>query len=255
MQLLAMNKNFSICQFIFVAILFIASIGHATDDDGRSADLLVLKKAYTGKLTDDQLVPKRFVAAGQTKGDLNGDGIADVALILHRELAKKKSSKKNSDDDSEDSYDLPQFVILFTGTAEKRYELWKLGEHHFTNSMSNQMSENGLSLLSIDKSMLTVTSDFAMSMGGWSAGGCTQKWRNNKSGFELIGLTVNSTNRKCGECGTYSDTNFSSHKQIIKKISDDPENPKTTTSTKKTKEDPIGWEKFKYDVRCSTNAP
>lgn len=113
------------------------------------------------------------------------------------------------------------------------------------------MSENGLSLLSIDKGVLTLTSDFAMSMGSWTAGGCTQKWRNNKSGFELIGLTVNTTNRQCGDCGTYSDTNFLNHKQIIKKISDDPENPKTITSTKKIKEGPISWEKFDYDKRCN----
>ncbi len=128
-----MNKNFSVSQVIFIVVLFIVSICHATDDEGRAADLLILKKAFSGKLNEDQLIPKGFVAAKQTKGDMNGDGIADVALILHRELAKKKNLEKTLDDESDDSFDLPKFVILFKGTADKPYELWKLGKHHFRN--------------------------------------------------------------------------------------------------------------------------
>ncbi len=90
-----------------------------------------------------------------------------------------------------------------------------------------------------------------MSAGGWTAGGCVQKWRNSKKGFQLIGLTVTKINRGCA-CGTTVDKNFLTKKSITK--SDEGPNgeqlEKEIVKKDDLKIDDIFWDDFNYDKYC-----
>ena len=63
-----------------------------------------------GRCRADALVPRGFVKVAEAKGDLNGDGTDDVALIVRR--AAKKQRTKAPDQDSDD---VPQAVLIFSG--------------------------------------------------------------------------------------------------------------------------------------------
>jgi len=210
-----------------------------------------LQAALAGKaLAEGALVPSGFTRVATAKGDLDGDGTDDLALIVRR-AGKKTPAKDEADDDD----DVPQAVLIFTGDKAGKYTLWKLGVRHFMASSANLMEEGGVGDFQIKKGVLTIASDVAMSMGGWSAGGCTAKWRNGPAGLQLIGLTVSDIDRKCA-CGTTKDTNYLTGLTIFRddqeRATDDPprQRHKRTTSKPQT----ILWENFDFDKMCSSGA-
>jgi hypothetical protein len=131
-------------------------------------DAGVLRTALAGKpLVEGDLVPRGFAQVARAKGDLDGDGLDDLALIVRR--AEKKVPAKGG---SEDEHDVPQAVLIFTADGSGKYTLWKLGTTHFMDSSANLMEEGGVGTFAIKKGVLTIASDVSMSMGGWGAGGC-----------------------------------------------------------------------------------
>ena len=144
-------------------------------------------KGKTLKLGD--VIPPGYREVARAQGDLDKDGIDDLALIL--------ASEK---DDA-------QPVMLLRGVGAGQFKFWKAGAAHFQKSNVNFMEPGGVGEFKIDNGVLTIASATAMSAGGWQAGGCTQKWRLEKAGFRLIGLTLVDLRRTCA-CGTVTDTNF-----------------------------------------------
>ena len=166
-------------------------------------DAATIQAALAGKtVVEGALVPSGFAKVAGAKGNLNGDGTDDLALIVRRAGNKKRAKAPSAESDG-----VPQAVLIFTGDKTGKYTLWKLGASHFRDGTENLMEEGGVGLFQIEKGVLTMASDVSMSMGGWGAGGCTLKWRNGQEGFQLIGLTVSDINRKCA-CGTTNDTNY-----------------------------------------------
>jgi len=212
-------------------------------------DATVLQTALTGNaLAAGALVPRGFTKVAEAKGDLDGDGTDDLALIVRR--AAKRPAKDEAGDDDDD---VPQAVLIFTGDKSGNYTLWKLGLTHFMASSANLMEEGGVGTFQIKKGVLTIASDVSMSMGGWSAGGCTAKWRKGPAVLQLIGLTVSDIDRKCA-CGTTTDTNYLTGLTIFRddreRASDDPprQRLKRTTSKPRT----ILWEAFDFDKLCAS---
>jgi hypothetical protein len=145
-----------------------------------------------------------YPKAGKTNDDLNADGIPDMALIIHR-LPKNSPGSSSPDgnnggDEENGDEDVRQYVVLFLGDKHGNYVLWKLGAAHLLDTNPNLMNETGVGDFEIKKGVLSIASSTFMSSGSWSGGGCTQKWRNDKVGFRLIGLTVSEVNRGCA-CG------------------------------------------------------
>jgi len=220
--------------------LVVSSI--AQDRSGlNSSDVAKIVAAFKDKkLAAKDLVPAGFIKVKEARGDLNQDGIDDVALIVQQKAIQ----------DSDQS-DLPQIVLLFLGDESGAFTFWKIGPHHFLDSNPNFISEGGVGELKIEKGVLIIQSEMSLSMGGWGAGGCTQKWRSEKSGFRLIGLSVVDMMRNCG-CGDTIDTNYLTGDRIL--TSDrGPRGERTKKKITKTNRTPaiILWDDFDYDKFCT----
>jgi hypothetical protein len=216
-----------------------------------SEDAATIQATLAGKaVVEGAVVPSGFAKVAEAKGDLNGDGTDDLALIVRR-AAKMQQGKAPS----EDSDGVPQAVLIFTGDKSGKYTLWKLGASHFMDSTENLMEEGGVGSFQIKKGVLTMASDVSMSMGGWSAGGCTLKWRNGPAGLQLIGLTVSDIDRKCA-CGTTADTNYLTGRTISTSDQDEAGDQPPKQKVKRTKAKPrtILWESFDFDKMCSPSS-
>jgi len=215
----------------------------------RPEDAAAIQTALAGKpVVEGALVPRGFAKVAEAKGDLNGDGRDDVALIVRRDARPKAAKAASADGD-----EVPQAVLIFTGDSSGKYTLWKLGARHFMDSGENLMEEGGVGMFQIKKGVLTMASDVSMSMGGWDAGGCTLKWRNGPAGFQLIGLTVTSIDRKCA-CGTTNDTNYLTGLTVSTsdRSKDGDQSPKQKVKRTQAKPRTIFWESFDFEKMCSS---
>lgn len=234
----------------FILVCFTAAaFGGDPRGDGEA-----LARALAGKtLPEKGLLPAGFLKAAEAKGDLDADGIEDLALIVHRAPKREAGTPDGEAGGGTDEDVFPQTVLIFKGNASGGFTLWKSGGSHFLESGPNQMETDGVAEFAIKKGVLTISSSTAMSMGGWQAGGCTQKWRNGKSGFRLIGLTISDFSRACG-CGTTIDANYLTGLTISSsdRGEDGSQADKETITRKKGKPRVIPWEKFDYDSMCAS---
>ena len=124
--------------------------------------------------------------------------------------------------------------------------------HHFVDNNPNFMSDGGVGQLAIVNGVLHIASNTAVSMGTWYVNTCTQKWRNEKAGFRLIGLTSGEMHRGCG-CGRASDTNYLTGDQILTddRGSDMTRAKRPVKTRKKNAPRTILWEDFNFDSYCS----
>jgi len=201
-----------------------------------------LEKQLTGKsFQKAELVPVGYVASAETKGDLNGDGTDEVALII-----RENSTSKEGDEFRQ------QYLLIFKGVTPAKYVIWKIGRHHFVETNAGFMEPNGVGTFEIKKGVLTIETSLALSSGGWGAGGCTMKWREEKNGFRLIGLTVVDFSRSCA-CGTTVDTNFLTGSKIITSDRSSSGEQLPTERVKKVKEKSktVFWEQFDYTKFCN----
>jgi hypothetical protein len=211
-------------------------------------DVATIQAALAGKaVVEGAVVPRGFAKVAGAKGDLDGDGTDDLALIVRR-AAKDKHAQAPSDES--DDYEVPQAVLIFTGDKSGKYTLWKLGAHHFMDGEKDLMNEGGVGILEIKKGVLTIASDVMMSVGS-GAGGCTLKWRNGPAGFQLIGFTVVDVSRTCA-CGTTSDTNYLTGVTIYSSDRDKHGEQMAKEKVKRTKAKPqtILWESFDFEKMC-----
>lgn len=181
-----------------------------------------------------ELTPPGTEEVARATGDLNNDGLQDIATLI--KITKDQGQK----------------ILIFTAIPSGGFSLWKTGNHHFVDAVPNYMAPFGLGTFEISNGILHIASATAMSMGTWSAGGCEQKWRNEKSGFRLIGLTVADMNRGCA-CGKALDINYLTGDRILTSNQDASGEQLPTDTITKTKEKPrtILWDNFQYDKLCS----
>ena len=237
-----MNNPMRISSALLLSVGLLVSSTTAQDRSGlNSSGVAKIVAAFKDKkLAEKDLVPAGFIKVKEARGDLNQDGFDDVALIVQQRAVQDS-----------DQFDLAQTVLLFLGDKSGAFTFWKIGPHHFLDSNPNFIFEGGVGELKIEKGVLVIESQTSVSMGSWAAGGCTQKWRSEKTGFRLIGLTLVDMMRNCG-CGDTKDTNYLTGDSIF--TSDrGPGGQRTKKKITKTKRTPevILWDYFDYDKFCS----
>ena len=199
------------------------------------------------------VVPDGYTEVARATGDLNRDGIDDLALIIRsKPKPKLKSSDAAKNDESRDSEIevLSQDILILKGTKFKTYKLWLHGDRHFIGDDGGYIDPGGFAHIGIKKGVLEVASSVARAMGGWSAGGCLQKWRQHKDSLRLIGLTITDINRTCA-CGSTHDTNLLTGKEIVTSDRDKNQLQTTETSiTKLKKPEFLLFQDFDFEKRC-----
>jgi hypothetical protein len=210
----------------------------------------LVEDALTGKsLSDKELVPRHFIKAAEAKGDLNGDNIDDLALILRWDPKVKRPLPKNDDGDQVDDSG-SQLVAIFAGEKTGKYVLWTVDDGHFEAFDNSPGADNSVGLFQIKKGVLSIGSEPHIG-GSTFFSDCTTKWRNSPEGLRLIGLTVMEADRACA-CGSTTDTNFLTGVQLSE--SDEaPGRQHAKRSQVKTKGKPkvILWQNFSWDDMCT----
>jgi hypothetical protein len=230
---------------IALGLLVLPAIALADD---APADLEVVQKLLAGPaLSEKDLVPRGFLRNGAAKGDLDGDGVEDLALIIHRD--HRKLSHGHGGDAPEV---LAQLVLLFRGDKSGKFTLWKSGDTHFADwVLSYSDDDNEVGLFEIKKGVLSIGSPLPLGGGSWTSQSCTVKWRNGPAGFQLIGLTVDENDRRCA-CGSSTDTNLLTGLELYRTDRDDDGNQtkKERVVKKRRKRRTVLWDEFEWDESC-----
>lgn len=188
-----------------------------------------------------QLVPKGWKLLESSQGDLNKDGLSDVAIIVE----KLKSDIVVKADDGKAIHNHPrQLMVFFKST--KGYQLIASNKTipvaETQNSCIEDFLANTESPIEIKNGVLTAHFSYFLSCGGWESPQHTFRFRWQQNQFKLIGFDYFSYARNTGE-QTASSYNFSTLK--VKKTTG--ANMFEGGKAKST------WSKFKAPQKLSLN--
>jgi len=164
----------------------------------------------------ENLIPRNWKILSTTNGDLNKDGISDVAFVI--EKTDKKNIKLNEGSLGRDTINLnPRIIgIYFKNKSGKLIK--KLESDSFIiiqNSPTMDEPFDGIEIL--ENGVLKIDFKFWFSAGSWSMSNHTYKFRFQNDKFELIGYNSYERHRGTGEETNYS-INFSTCKMNITKM-------------------------------------
>lgn len=147
-------------------------------------------------------VPPGWTLEAKVEGDLNGDGKADLSLVLH--ATDPKAVVANPDGLGEDPLDTnPRILAVAFAKAGGGYEL-ALENHALIPRRTNPVMEDpfdstAASGLEVARGTLRLRLGIFASAGSWSMSTTAMAFRWQNGRFELIGYDRTETNRGSGE--------------------------------------------------------
>lgn len=147
-------------------------------------------------------VPPGWTLEAKVEGDLNGDGKADLALVLH--ATDPKAVVANPDGLGEDPLDTnPRILAVAFAKAGGDYDL-ALENHALIPRRTNPVMEDpfdstAASGLEVARGALRLRLGIFASAGSWSMSTTAMTFRWQDGRFELIGYDRTETNRGSGE--------------------------------------------------------
>jgi hypothetical protein len=144
-------------------------------------------------------VPAGWALESQVSGDLNRDGIADLALVLREQ--NPQNIVPNDNGLGENPLDAnPRILAVAFGRQSAGYTL-ALENHTLiprreVPTFDDPLSEGGVA---IERGTLRVTMGFFASAGSWATSTTTYTFRHQNGRFELIGFDRDETQRNTGE--------------------------------------------------------
>jgi hypothetical protein len=158
----------------------------------------------------DGFVPSGWHLESPVSGDLNGDGVEDLALVLHE---WNKDNVVFHDIMGESPLDTnPRILAVAFGRPGGGYVL-ELENHTLIPRREVPAHDDPLAEgdVAIERGTLRVTMGFFASAGSWTTSKTTYTFRHQNGRFELIGFDRDETQRNTGETSVTS-INYSTGK-------------------------------------------
>lgn len=155
-------------------------------------------------------IPKGWKTLKKATGDLNKDGIDDVALVVQN----TDPSKISTDSPMEMNANDRQLIILFGKKKADCYSLSTKSETFILKHDQENMDEP-FEDISISKGTLKISFKEFYTMGSWSTGSSDYIWRFQDGDFKLIGANTSNFHRADGDAVDVS-VNFSTNKYSVK---------------------------------------
>ncbi|HEY8402251.1 MAG TPA: hypothetical protein VIK89_13375 [Cytophagaceae bacterium] len=167
-----------------------------------------------GKSLDD-LIPKGWVLLDSAYGDLNKDGIKDLAFVIQD--TNPSNLEFNDNTFGNDTINLnPRILGIYFGNSTGAFKKQLQSNDFIILRDSPTMDEPFDGLTISDKGILQINFHFWYSAGSWYASDHSYKFRFQNSKFALIGYDSHSAHRATGETTDYS-INFLTRKMSITK--------------------------------------
>jgi hypothetical protein len=143
-------------------------------------------------------VPKGWKLENEVKGDLNGDGVDDLVLVLHeqdqRNMVKHQAIGENPLDTN------PRMLVIAFAQTDGSYAL--AAENHALIPRHDAPNVDDWAVdgdVSISRGALRLTVHFFASAGTWETSDMTYTFRWQQQRFELIGYDYGSVMRNSGK--------------------------------------------------------
>lgn len=165
--------------------------------------------------TVQNFVPENWKIIIQEKGDLNKDGLEDVALVIEEENPQNFRHNEKLGRDTL-NLNLRNLMVLFK-KKDASFERIVLNNSGFIPSEDDAMATCLMDPLAegfvkIEKGLLKIQFHYWLSCGSWSVNNVIYTFRYQNSHFELIGFDHNEFHRASGDESS-SSINFSTKKK------------------------------------------
>ena len=149
-------------------------------------------------VSPNDFVPKGWKLEQMKKGDLNGDGRADIALVLHQN--DQRNVIHNEDGLGARQFDSnPRILaVALAGPAGDGYTL-VLENHSLIPQLDQATIDDPFRGISISNGLLRVSLHFWASAGSWLASETTYTFRYSADCFHLVGYDSAETQRNSGQ--------------------------------------------------------
>ena len=158
-----------------------------------------------------QFIPKGWTLEARATGDLNGDKLADAALVL------RMTDPRNfvpSDWDPAQKYDSNPYMLIVAFARRGGGFTLAAENHSLIPRLENQNQDEPFDEVTIANGTLRVKMHLFMSAGGWQMGGSAYTFRWQDGGFKLIGFDRDSVMRNTGETREISINYLTGHKEL-----------------------------------------
>lgn len=151
------------------------------------------QRLFSKGSTIEDLVPEGWHVT-QAQGDLNKDGITDLAMIV---IPNDEDQMEVRDNDTVSNVNSP-ILAIYKGLREGGYSLMKLYDD-IMEELENEGVSIDRSIEITDRGVLKIFVSYFFTMGGWSVPSATYLFRLQNGDFYLIGKDTNVFARNTGE--------------------------------------------------------
>ncbi len=189
--------------FLALAALLPQPSFSQTDSEFRFPDNSDYPKVRATGATVESFIPKGWTTLGKAKGDLNGDKLDDVAIVLKAELPEFKQDNSTGFGARLFDTNPRMLLILFKEPKKKEYRLAEQNNNLIVVPDTPTMLEP-FDFLSIKNGALEVNFMLLYSAGTWSASKTCYKFRYQGNQFVLIGADKHELQRNSGDKTDFS---------------------------------------------------
>lgn len=163
--------------------------------------------------TVEGFVPSGWKLQDRATGDLNGDGLADAALVLRMDDQRNLIP---SDWDPAQKYDSNPYMLVVASARKGGGYALGADDHRLIPRLENQNQEEPFDDIKIERGTVRIRMHLFMDAGGWQMGGSAYTFRWQDGTFRLIGFDRDEVHRGSGDTIETS-VNYLSGKAEIKK--------------------------------------